>query len=172
MLSILVVLVNVASMFSADESPIQELLMDDSEQMQQPTNNESEDQEPPGYYDKASEANSGSSNSDGGDTGPDEDLNVTEQAEVESSFDGYVRYSERENGVFLTRKAVAGELSSIQVYNGGDPVGGADIIVNGENIGETPSSGSLIFEVPEADRLVVRTTTENLGTVEETYEVY
>ncbi|EGQ44049.1 MAG: hypothetical protein J07AB43_03890 [Candidatus Nanosalina sp. J07AB43] len=160
-------------MFSAEGSPIQEFLMDDSEDMQQPVTNDSEDSEPPGYYDKASDEEAGSADAGGEDTpGSDEELNVTEQAEVESSFDGYVRYSERDDGVFLTRKAVAGELSSAQVYADGNPVEGAEIVVNGEDIGQTPSSGSLIFEVPDADQLVLRTTTENLGTVEETYEVY
>jgi hypothetical protein len=156
-------------MFSADNSPIQELLMDDSEQMQQPTNNDSEDQEPPGYYDKA--VNDDTDTEDGSSESSQE-LNFSEKTDLESDFEGYVKNTKRDNGVYLDRKAVAGERNSIQVYYEGNSVSGTEIILNGDSIGETGRFGSLLFTVPDADRLVVRTTTENLGTVEETYEVY
>lgn len=51
-LSISVALISVGSMLLSDESPIQELLMDDSEQMQQPTNNKSDDHEPITYHER------------------------------------------------------------------------------------------------------------------------
>jgi hypothetical protein len=166
--SVIVILVNVGFMFSPDQSPFEELVTWEQNQAQQ---GQGEDQEPTGYYQVAADDNtrSGGLEDDSAETSQ---YNLTEQVEIERSFGGFVERSERENGVFLTRKPVSGEPTSVQVYSAGEPVEGAEITVNGEVIGETPVSGDLVFTVPDADRLVVRASTENLGPVEQTYEVY
>lgn len=69
----------------------------------------------------------------------------------------------REKGVYYDRKAVAGEMNSIQVCHEESSVSGTEIILNGDSIGETGKFGSLLFTVPGTDRPVIRTTTENFG---------
>ena len=140
------------------------------------------------YFDKAtngsgdgsgSDSSSGDgsdSNTDGSGDGSGSDsssgpLNETEQTKVENDFEGYVNVSNRDNGIFLDRKAISGEWNNIQVMYEEEPVSGAEILVNGKSVGVTGDSGGVYFQVPNADRITVRTTTENLGSVENTYRV-
>lgn len=166
-LSLAVVALNLVFMMGGGESPLQSLVDQQGSEDQSNTGNGSEKQTPPDYYDKATD--------DGSSDNPDsknERLNVSERAEIESDFKGYVKNSERDNGIYLDRKAVAGETNSIWVYSNGDPVQGTEVLVNGQSIGTTSRFGDVFFTVPDTDRIVVRTTTENLGTVENTYKVY
>lgn len=130
--------------------------------------NKSEDQTDP-YYEKATDD---STSSDSGNSDGSGSLNETEKTKIENNFEGYVNASNRDNGVYLDRRAVAGEWNNIQVMYNGNPVEGAEVLVNGQSIGTTGRYGSVFFKVPQADRITVRTTTENLGTVENTYKVY
>lgn len=135
----------------------------------QASGNGSEDETDP-YFEKAT--NGSGSGSDSDDSGSSGSLNETEKTQIENDFEGHVNNSERDNGVYLDRRAVAGEWNNIQVMYNGDPVEGAEVFVNGKSIGTTGGSGGVYFQVPQADSITVRTSTENLGTVENTYEVY
>ncbi|QKQ98825.1 hypothetical protein GKQ38_04860 [Candidatus Nanohaloarchaea archaeon] len=130
--------------------------------------NQSQDQTDP-YYEKATDD---STSSDSGNSDGSGSLNETEKTKIENNFEGYVNASNRDNGIYLDRKAVAGEWNNIQVMYNGNPVEGAEVLVNGQSIGATGEYGGVYFKVPQADRITVRTTTENLGTVENTYKVY
>lgn len=140
-------------------------------------NEEKEEEKPPGYYEKAQETEEKNSGQDSSSSGSETDikdsseLNVTEKSEIETSFEGYVNNSERDNGVYLDRNPVPRETNSVWVYSGGNPVSGTEVLVNGKSIGKTSRFGDVLFTVPQADKLVVRTTTENLGTVENAYKV-
>lgn len=131
----------------------------------QPSENDSEDETDP-YYDKATS----DSDSDG-DTDDSGSLNETEQTKIENDFEGHVNNTERDNGIYLDRRAVADEKNVVQVVSEDNPVEGAEVFVNDESVGTTGPTGSVFFRIPDADTITVRTTTENLGTVDQTYEV-
>lgn len=135
----------------------------------QRSENDSEDESDP-YFDKAQneDSSSGTGSDDGDDSGS---LNETERTKIENDFEGHVNNTERDDGVYLDRRAVADEGNKIQVMYDGDPVEGADVLVNGESIGSTGPTGGVYFQVPNADSITVRTSTENLGTVEESFGV-
>lgn len=143
--------------------------VDDSDSTDQASDNGSEDDSDP-YFDKATGDDSSSDDGSEG-SGDSGSLNETEQTQIENDFEGYVNTSERKNGIYLDRRAVAGESNAVQVMDGGSPVEGAEVLVNGESVGSTGPTGTVFFQVPQAESITLSTSTENLGSVDQSYEV-
>ena len=73
-----------------------------------------------------------------------------------------------QNGLSLQNNATAGEYNYVHLYDNGEPVEGAEIMVNGDSIGSTDSNGEVGFEVPNVQEITV--SVQDLE-ISETYDV-